>query len=151
MVFYNCLEPAVILGDFAKGLAAAILAKAETDAQARVLREREQRAEECARNIQSSTASTIVEEYEDETIVVEVQTGDHNECTFLQYCKWHAAEAIKKRLYNTGKYSKEMHKEIVNAIHRWIATPTTDDLNERRSALLAHLAAEDALYIISFY
>jgi len=31
LVFYNCLEPTVILGDFAKGLAASIIAKAEID------------------------------------------------------------------------------------------------------------------------
>ena len=111
------MEPAVILGDFAKGLAAAILAKAETDAQAHVLYEQEQRAKERARNIQPLTTSTVAKECKDKTIVVKVQTDNYNKCIFLQYCEWHAAKAIKKRLYNTGKYSKEMRKEIVNTIH----------------------------------
>ena len=31
LVFYNCLEPAVILGDFSKDFAAAILRKAKVD------------------------------------------------------------------------------------------------------------------------
>ena len=67
----SCLGPAVILRDFAAGLTAAMVAKREVN------------LDEVGMEVVYELATRLDESDSD---------------VFLQYCSWHAAEAIKKRL-----------------------------------------------------
>jgi hypothetical protein len=105
LVFYDCAKVAVICGDFSKGLGAAIQLKAVQDQRARDKPKRE------FPELQS------VAKIDGDTIIVEVAVGVHSETTFLQLCEWHAIKAMKKRLIDSGRYSKESRKEIVSALN----------------------------------
>jgi hypothetical protein len=105
LVFYDCPEAAVICGDFSKGLGAVIQLKAAQDQRTQ---------DEPGREFLELQSITQIDE---DTIVVEVAVGEHSETTFLQLCEWHAIEAMKKRLIDSGRYSKESRKEIVSALN----------------------------------
>ncbi len=62
-------------------------------------------------------------------------------CT-LQFCSWHAAEAVKARLVREG-YQKHVKEEKKNGIHsliwRWIHSETLADLDSNREILASKL------------
>jgi hypothetical protein len=139
LAFYDCLEAAVICGDFSKGLGAAVKLKAFQD----------QRWEaDPERDFSEPRSVTHIDE---DTIVVEVAVGKHSETTLLQLCEWHAVEAIKKRMVDVGRYSKETRKEITTAINEWVKAQTLEALEEKRKALFKLLCREDVEYIERFY
>jgi len=69
----------------------------------------------------------------------------------LQLCKWHAVEAIKKRLYKAGLYSDPRRLELVDFINKWVKAPTLTALDEARAKLLFKLSYPDRQYILDFY
>lgn len=100
LIFHNaCPGPGVILGNFAAGLAAAMLKKRsqilDSDAALNV-------AWEVAQAMDSVNANCI--------------------------CTWHAAQAIKKRLIKAGDYPLEIRKELDSLIWAWIKSSTMEQL-----------------------
>jgi MULE transposase domain len=92
LAFYDCPKPAVIVGDFSKGLRAACAAKAALDL----------------------SLTEIIEEplvcppEQDEEILEAAQVVVYEELgspqtVSLQLCEWHAVQAIKKRLVSSLK------------------------------------------------
>lgn len=111
LIFHGaCPGPGVILGDFAAGLAAAMLKKMsqilDRDAALNV-------AWEVAQAMDSVNANCI-----------------------LQLCIWHAAQAIKKQFIKAGDYPLEIRKEPDTLIWAWIKSSTMEQLSENRSKLL---------------
>jgi hypothetical protein len=102
IIFYDCLLPKVVVGDFAKGLMAAFVeAKAEA----------EQENDDILAIAETEEDAELIElEQQKQTI-----NRDIRQIT-LQLCEWHGAEAIKKRLINKGQYSQEKRKEIMNLV-----------------------------------
>jgi hypothetical protein len=105
LAFYDCLKAAVICGDFSKGLGATIKLKAFQDARQEA---------DLERDFPNPRSVAYIDK---DTIVVKVAIGQHSETTFLQLCEWHAVKAIKKRVIDAGRYSKESRKEITSAIN----------------------------------
>jgi hypothetical protein len=95
----------VICGDFSKGLGAVIKLKALQDQRARDKPERE------------FLEPRSVEVVNKDTIVIEVMVREYKETTFLQLYEWHAVKAIKKRMIDVRRYSKETRKEITSVIN----------------------------------
>jgi hypothetical protein len=77
--------------------------------------------------------------------------GEYRETTFLQLCEWHAVEAIKKRMINVGRYSKETRKEITSAINEWVKAETVKEIGKKRLELFKLLRPVDCEYIKGFY
>ena len=119
----SCLGPAVILGDFAAGLTAAMVAKRKVGAS------------EVGMEVAYELAARLDEAGSD---------------LFLQLCSWHAAEAIKKRLIREG-YPMDVRKDLVDKIWRWIKSPTILELATNRQNLIDGLRAKDQDYLTSFY
>ena len=65
---------------------------------------------------------------------------------FLQLCNWHAAEAVKKRLTQEG-YPLEARNELSNTIWAWIRSPSIEDVDINRDALLRLLHTKDQEYL----
>jgi hypothetical protein len=98
LVFYDCPEAAVIVGDFAKSLGAAIAAKAAVDLG---LTEITEEPLVCP-------ADQDGEFLEAAEVMVHEELGyGQPQSVLLQLCEWHAVTAIKRRLVAAGKYSKE--------------------------------------------
>jgi hypothetical protein len=56
----------------------------------------------------------------------------------LQFCDWHYAENIKKRLAKNG-YTKEDRDKVINAVWQYIKTDEKFLLDVQRAALCKHL------------
>ncbi|KAL2043479.1 hypothetical protein N7G274_003786 [Stereocaulon virgatum] len=109
LFFYDsCLGPAVILGDFAAGLTAAMAMRQRLNV--------------------SGVGKEVVYE-------LTAKLDEAGSSLFLQLCNWHAAEAIKKRLIREG-YSKDNRDEPVDKIWKWIKSPTIPDIATNRQSLL---------------
>src|SRR5207248_6358200 len=136
LVFYDCPEAVVIVGDFSKGLGAAVAAKAAIDHGLVDIMEdalvcpphRDQEIPEAAKVLITETQSVL-----------------------LQLCEWHAVAAIKRRLISAGKYKKERREELISMIWDWVQATSNEDLDKRRKELLAALHSEEAEYITNYY
>ena len=65
----------------------------------------------------------------------------------LQYCNWHAVEAIKRKLVAVGKYSKEKREDLNSLIWQWVQSPTISELNRNRAKLRRQLQPEEQRYL----
>lgn len=111
LIFYDkCPGPGVILGDFAAGLAAAMLKKS-------------------SQTLDRDLASNVAWE------VAQAMDTVQANCV-LQLCTWYAAQAIKKRLIKAGDYPLEIRKELDTLIWACIKSLTIDQLSENRLKLL---------------
>lgn len=118
LIFHDrCPGPGVILGDFAAGLAAAMLKK---------------RSQTLDRDVAFNVAWEVSQR-------MDFVKAD---CV-LQLCTWHAAQAIKKRLIKAGRYPIEIRKELETLIWDWIKSPTIEQLTERRRKLLDKLHLDE--------
>ena len=68
----------------------------------------------------------------------------------LQYCTWHAAEAIKRKLVYSG-YKKERRNKIVDLIWEWIEVPTLKGLETARNKLVIALNQDEKEYLTRWY
>ncbi len=134
LFFYdNCRGPAVLLGDFAAGLTAAMIKK-----RTNLL------------TMSVDQLGTIAEAGMEVAWQLSSQMDDLDSHCFLQLCNWHAAEAIKKRLTREG-YPLEMRKPLADMVWRWIQSETLEDLERNRGVLLDNLHQKEQNYLISFY
>jgi hypothetical protein len=138
--FYDCPEPAVIVGDFSKGLGAACAAKAALDLGLTEITEE----------------ALVCPPEEDEEMPNAAQVVVHEElgspqAVVLQLCEWHAVQAIKRRLIAAGRYSKERREELASMIWDWVMASSIKALNERRTKLIKALHNKEAEYIQSYY
>ena len=111
----DCPGPAVMLGDFSLGLSAAMIKKAGV----------------------SMVETGMNQAYE----MVNHLDALESDCA-LQWCSWHAAEAVKARLIKEG-YPKETREAKDVGIHsliwNWIQSPTINELHLNRQILAASL------------
>ena len=133
LAFYNCPKPALIIGDFSKGLGAAVAAKAAADLASL-----------------EPTDEIIIEQDDPDFPDVTEVVVDKGQKIYLQLCEWHAIQAIKRRLVAAGRYSKERREEIINKINQWVKADI-DSLNEKRDELLKELHDEEKEYIRKNY
>lgn len=104
LAFYNCPKAAVVVGDFFKGLRAAIAAKAAVDlGLAEIIEE----PLICLADQDKELPKAA------EVIVYKGLNYRQLQHVLLQLCKWHAVAAIKKRLIAVGKYLKERRDELI--------------------------------------
>ena len=168
--FYDCPGPAVIAGDFSKGLTAAIARKAAQDAKEADEIETKLIAKGKEKEIQQETSldefdyplPTALEarpEYEadSQTIIVDwvrdvepIVVGPHLDTIILQFCEWHAAQAIQRRLIAKG-YRKERRDELVNIIWSWIKAPDPEALEVARTKLILNLRVDEKEYLVNYY
>ena len=124
LFFYDaCRGPAVLLGDFAAGLTAAMTKR---------------------QNLTISEAGVEIAW----RLTAEVDKAG-NDC-ILQLCNWHAAEAIKKRLTKAG-YPAEAKKPLASAVWTWINSPTVSDIAINRQTLCEKLHIKESDYVSTFY
>jgi MULE transposase domain len=64
----------------------------------------------------------------------------------LQFCEWHAAQNIKKRLAEK-KYSKKDRDEIMDLVWAYIWSATEDELERNRAGLMARIREGECEYI----
>jgi hypothetical protein len=102
-IFYNCPKPAIITGDFSKGLGAAVAAKAAADLASK----------EAGNNIYWPANDSGFPEASKVLIENENRVAQQ---VFLQLCKWHAVEAIKRRLTSVGCYKKKRREQVVDLL-----------------------------------
>jgi hypothetical protein len=142
LVFYDCPEAAVVVGDFSKGLGAAMAAKAAVDLGLTEITEEplvclEDEDEELPRAA--------------EVVVHEGLNHGQPQHVLLQLCEWHAVAAIKRRLIAAGKYSKERRDELISMIWDWVKAPSIEELDKCRSKLLEALDGKEVEYIQGYY
>jgi hypothetical protein len=121
LIFYDCPEPAVVVGDFSKGLGAAMAAKATVDL-----------------GLTDITEEPLVcpldqdEEFPEAAEVIVHEGFNHGgpQHIILQLCEWHAVAAIKRRLIAAGRYSKEHRDELISMIWDWVKAPSVKKLDE---------------------
>jgi hypothetical protein len=104
LAFYDCPEAAIVVGDFSKGLGAAIAAKAAVDLGLTKIFE------------EPLVCLPDQDEEMPEAVEVVVHKGlDHGKLQriLLQLCEWHAVSAIQRRLVAAGKYHKEQWDELI--------------------------------------
>ncbi|KJZ70957.1 hypothetical protein HIM_09661 [Hirsutella minnesotensis 3608] len=65
----------------------------------------------------------------------------------LQLCEWHAAESIKKRLLDSGRYTKERREDLLRLIWEYIQAPDEEQLGKGRHKLLAEMREPERLYV----
>jgi hypothetical protein len=153
--FWDCPSMAVIIGDFAKGLTAAVAQLAAE--QAMKAREAEKETMTVNQGHGVEVPSPSLEAVPADTIVVDwvAQTEEflmigRGDIVILQRCEWHAVEAIKKRLIHKG-YSKDKRNELVDLIWKWVKAPTFEILEHTSNALLSKLRPEEQEYLINYY
>jgi hypothetical protein len=76
--------------------------------------------------------------------------GPNQESVILQFCTWHGAEAIKRRLIEKG-YSKERREQLNHLIWAWIKAPDLDVLEEARSELILNLNTSEKECLTGWY
>jgi hypothetical protein len=174
--FYDCPGFAVLMGDFGSGLSAGFAQKAVEDAKRaedrrKQLEAEKEKSKQCdllgpdELNIEHYPLPTAPSrsEYEadSQTIVVDsdpdwpravqpIVRGVNMEVVVLQYCTWHAAEAIKRKLIHSG-YKKEHRNKIVDLIWKWIEAPTLDALDTARDALILAPRSDEKEYLTGWY
>lgn len=121
--FDACQGPAVLLGDFAAGLTAAMSRR---------------------QNLTISEAGVEVAQ----TLTAEMDKAG-SDCV-LQLCNQHAAEAVKKRL-TRADYLAEVKKPFASAVWKWITSPTIPDITINRHSLCEGLRMKESEYINTFY
>jgi hypothetical protein len=65
----------------------------------------------------------------------------------LQLCEWHVAQNFKKRLLDSGNYTKERREELPRFIWDYIQSLDEMQLEERRGKLLAEFREPERLYL----
>jgi hypothetical protein len=165
--FYDCPGFAVLAGDFGTGLSAGFAQKAAEDT-----REAERQLAHKGKQNQVETVPdelqleyyplpTARPEYEPDSQTIIVDTdwvraveptviGINQERVILQFCTWHGAEAIKRRLIAKG-YTKERREDINNLIWEWIKAPDFDTLEEARDKLILSLNNNEKEYLVGWY
>ena len=134
LFFYdNCRGPAVMLGDFAAGLTAAMIKK-----RTNLL------------TLNDDQLGTIAQAGMDVAWRLSSQLDELGSDCFLQLCNWHGAEAIKKRLTREG-YPLEKRKELADMVWTYIKSETMEDLERNRGILMDHLHQKDQNYLVSYY
>lgn len=71
---------------------------------------------------------------------------DRNE-QILQLCECHVAQNFKKRLLDSGNYTKERREELSRLVWDYIQSRDETQLEERRGKLLAELREPEHLYL----
>jgi hypothetical protein len=174
--FYDCPGFAVLMGDFGSGLTKGFAQKAQED---RKLADEKNRREATLKGKQKqreiSTDNVRFEQYEplptaparpeyeldSQTIIVAndpdwvravppTVVGLHDTDVILQYCTWHAAEAIKRKLIASG-YQKERRKELVDLIWKWIKAEDLEKLEIARKKLIFALNNNEKEYLVGYY
>jgi hypothetical protein len=165
--FYDCPGFAVLAGDFGSGLSAGFAQKAAEDT-----REAERQLAYKGKQVQWEDVPeelqiddyplpTARPEYEPDSQTIIVDTDwvraveptvvtINQEKAILQYCTWHGAEAIKRRLIAKG-YTKERREDINNLIWEWIKAPDLDTLEEARDKLILSLNNNEKEYLVGWY
>ena len=142
LIFYDCPEPAVVVGDFSKGLGAAMAAKAAVDLGLTDI-------------IEEPLVCPLDqdEEFPEAAEVIVHEGFNHGgpQHIILQLCEWHAVAAIKRRLIAAGRYSKEHRDELISMIWDWVKAPSVKELDEHRSKLLEALDNREVEYIQGYY
>ena len=111
LAFYDCPEAAVVIGDFAKGLGAAMAAKAAVDlGLTKIVEEPLVCLPDQDRELPKAA----------EVIVHEGFNNGKPQCVLLQLCEWHAVSAIKRRLVAARKYHKEQRDKLISMIWDWV-------------------------------
>jgi hypothetical protein len=171
--FYDCPGFAVLLGDFGSGLSAGFALKAAQDtkdAEAARSRETIQKGKQIQH--ESSPYELQIENYplptaptrpdyepDSQTIIVDTDwpravpptvQGVNQMAVTLQYCTWHAVEAIKRKLVHSG-YQKERRNKIIGLIWKWIEAPTIDQLESARETLILALNQNEKEYLTGYY
>jgi hypothetical protein len=168
--FYDCPGPAIWCADFAAGLASAYAEIAAEEARAAKRAEEKAtlqgKGKEVAHSVSATPlkgdppsratsykadSQTIVVDCTDLIATLEDTAPAHDGSRIkLQYCEWHASEAIKKRLIRKG-YSKEKRDALVDLIWKYIKASNFSDLTTARTALKAALRDSEKAYLASFY
>jgi hypothetical protein len=152
LCFHDCPQPSLICGDFSKGLGAAVAAQAAKDIAIAMMTDEDGFVDIDVFVDTEEEGSAGTKKFLDcETIVVEVAVGKKGEKTSLQLCEWHAIEAIKKRLINSGRYSKETREVLVDLLNRWVKSPDLEALENARKKLLSCLCSPERAYLRDFY
>ncbi|RFU25262.1 hypothetical protein B7463_g11084, partial [Scytalidium lignicola] len=168
--FYDCPGFAVLAGDFGSGLSAGFAQKAAQDA---VDREK-QPAGKGKQVVQESvldelqanftplpTAAPPQPDYEadSQTIIVDIDwvrtvnptvLGINQESVILQFCTWHAAEAIKRKLIAKG-YTKERREKLNRLIWDWIKAPDLQKPEDARDKSILNLGVDENEYLVGWY
>jgi hypothetical protein len=64
----------------------------------------------------------------------------------LQFCEWHAAENVKKRLANNG-YKKKEREVIMRLVWAYIQSATEEDLEANRAVMMGRMKLGEQTYI----
>jgi hypothetical protein len=137
IVFYDCPEPAIIAGDFSKGLGAAIAAKAVAD---------------LARNEAGNDTHRPADDSgipEASSVLIENENGVAQPVS-LRLCEWHAVEVIKRRLTSVGRYKKKKREQAVDLLWRWIKAHDLGSLDQCRKELYEALHPAEEAYMKKF-
>ena len=150
--FWDCPGMAVIVGDFAKGLTAAVAQLAAEQAK-KARKASAVSAESEDEELRSPTPGPVPLD----TIVVDwvAKTEDYllvggGDVIILQRCEWHAVEAIKKRLIRSG-YRKEARDHLVDLIWKWVKSMDLKAIQKSRNMLLKELEEDEQAYLIDYY
>jgi hypothetical protein len=115
----------VVCGDFSKGLGKCVADKADEDV--RKDREAVEKARQAKALLFANDSISSIDENEDkDTIVVDVVVNSEGERIILQLCEWHTIEAIKKRLIHSRRYCKERREELVSLVNNWVKSASED-------------------------
>jgi hypothetical protein len=152
LCFYNCPQPRLICGDFSKGLGAAVALQATRE----FIKAMEDKDKDGFVDIDDiamveDATESVVEFLAGNAVVVDVGVGTKGERTRLQLCEWHAIEAIKKRLINCGRYSKETREVLVDLLNQWVKAPNMESLENTRKTLLSRLCIQERTYLWGYY
>jgi hypothetical protein len=165
--FYDCPGFAVLAGDFGSGLSAGFAQKAAEDTREAkrqlAYKGKQIQWEDVPEELQIDDypLPTARPEYEPDSQTIIVNTDwvraveptvvtINQEKAILQYCTWHGAEAIKRRLIAKG-YTKERREDINNLIWEWIKAPDFDTLEEARDKLILSLNNNEKEYLVGWY
>ena len=165
--FYDCPGFAVLAGDFGSGLSAGFAQKAAEDTREAkrqlAYKGKQIQWEDVPEELQIDDypLPTARPEYEPDSQTIIVNTDwvraveptvvtINQEKAILQYCTWHGAEAIKRRLI-AKVYTKERREDINNLIWEWIKAPDFDTLEEARDKLILSLNNNEKEYLVGWY
>ena len=85
-------------------------------------------------------------------LIASIQTYDSMPNSQLQFCQWHAAEAMRARWTKNGYRSEEIRGNsanlgLIDLTWRYLQSETKQDLDYNRAALLAKLKEPEKRYI----
>ena len=152
LCFHNCPQPSLICSDFSKGLGAAVVAQAAKDFADALIEDEDSFINiDDVVNMEEERMAGPREFLDGDTIVIDVAVGKKGERTHLQLCEWYAIEAIKKRLINSGQYSKETQEVLVNLLNHWVTAPDLEALKNTQKQLLSRLCSQERTYLWDYY